>query len=229
VNWIVDNLDLIGSLTLDHLRQSIIPIVLGFVIAIPIGWAAWRFTPLRGTVLTTIGLLYTIPSLGLFALLAAIGVPLISEANLIVALTIYAVAIMTRSVADGLDSVDPATRSAAIAVGYGPWRRFWTVDLPLSGPVLLAGLRVTATSTISLATVGILIGVQNLGYLFTNGFQRRIVPEILAGVVAVVAIALIIDLLLVLAGRLAMPWVPRRSLDRRARAAERALVAEGVA
>jgi len=229
VNWIGDNLDLIWSLTVDHLRQSIIPIVLGFVIAIPVGWAAWRFTPLRGAVLTTIGLLYTIPSLGLFALLAAIGVPLISEANLIVALTIYGVAIMTRSVTDGLDSVDPATRSAAIAVGYGPWRRFWTVDLPLSGPVLLAGLRVTATSTISLATVGILIGVQNLGYLFTNGFQRRIVPEILAGVVAVVVIALIIDLLLVLIGRFAMPWVPRQSLDRRARASERALAAEGVA
>ena len=72
--------------------------------------------------------------------------------NLIIALTIYGVAIMTRSVTDGLDSVDPATRSAAIAVGFGPWRRFWTVDLPLAGPVLLAGLRVTATSTISSAS-----------------------------------------------------------------------------
>jgi osmoprotectant transport system permease protein len=229
VSWIVDNLDLIWSLTLDHLRQSIIPIVLGFVIAIPVGWLAWRFTPLRGTVLTTIGLLYTVPSLGLFALLAAVGVPLLSETNLIIALTIYGVAIMTRSVTDGLDSVDRATRSAAIAVGYGPWRRFWTVDLPLSGPVLLAGLRVTATSTISLATVGVLIGQTNLGYLFTNGFQRRIVPEILAGVIAVVVIALIVDLLLVWAGRLAMPWVPRRSLNRRERAAARALTAEGIA
>ena len=203
MTWVLDNLDLIWSLTLDHIRQSVIAIVLGFVIALPIGWAAWRSTTLRGPVLTTIGLLYTIPSLGLFALLAAAGVPLISETNLVVALTIYGVAIMTRSVTDGLESVDPATRDAAIAVGYGPWRRFWTVDLPLSGPVLLAGLRVTATSTISLATVGVLIGQSNLGYLFTNGFQRRIVPEILAGVVAVVVIALVIDMLLVLAGRLA--------------------------
>lgn len=179
--------------------------------------------------LTAIGLLYTIPSLGLFALLAALGVPYLSETNLIIALTIYGVAIMTRSVTDGLDSVDPATRSAAIAVGFGPWRRFWTVDLPLSGPVLLAGLRVTATSTIALATVGILIGVQNLGYLFTNGFQRRIVPEILAGVVAVVVIALLVDLLLVIAGRIAMPWLPRRTLTRRERSAARARLAEGVA
>ena len=73
MTWVFDNLDLIWSLTLDHLRQSVIPIVLGFVIAIPVGWAAWRYTTLRGPVLTTIGLLYTIPSLGLFALLAAAG------------------------------------------------------------------------------------------------------------------------------------------------------------
>ncbi len=225
----LDNLDLIWSLTLDHVRQSVIAIALGFVIALPIGWAAWRYTILRGPVLTAIGLLYTIPSLGLFALLAALGVPYLSETNLIIALTIYGVAIMTRSVTDGLDSVDPATRSAAIAVGFGPWRRFWTVDLPLSGPVLLAGLRVTATSTIALATVGILIGVQNLGYLFTNGFQRRIVPEILAGVVAVVVIALVIDMLLVLAGRLAMPWMPRRTQTRSERSAARARLAGGVA
>ena len=95
--------------------------------------------------------------------------------------------------------------------------------------MLLAGLRVTATSTIALATVGILIGVQNLGYLFTNGFQRRIVPEILAGVVAVVVIALLVDLLLVIAGRIAMPWMPRRTLTRRERSAARARLAEGVA
>lgn len=211
MNWVADNLDLIWELTLAHLRQSLIAIVLGFLIAVPIGWAAFRYSVLRGPTLTTVGLLYTIPSLGLFAILAAaFGIPLLSEANLIVALTIYAVAIMTRSVADGLASVDPVTREAAVAVGFGAWRRFWTVEFPLSGPVLLAGLRVTASSTISLATVGILIGVQNLGYLFTNGAQRRIMPEVLAGVVAVVLIAVVIDLLLVVTGRVLMPWNRRR-------------------
>jgi osmoprotectant transport system permease protein len=211
VSWVLDNLDLIWALSLDHLRQSLIAIVLGFVVALPIGWAAFRYTPLRGPTLTTVGLLYTIPSLGLFAVLAAaFGIPLLSEANLIVALTIYAVAIMTRSVTDGLVSVDPVTRAAAVAVGFGSWRRFWTVDFPLAGPVLLAGLRVTASSTIALATVGILIGVENLGYLFTNGSQRRIIAEVLTGVVAVVLIAVIIDLLLVVAGRALMPWNRRR-------------------
>jgi osmoprotectant transport system permease protein len=218
VSWVLDNLDLIWGLSVEHLRQSLIAIVLGFVIAIPIGWAAFRYTGLRGPTLATVGLLYTIPSLGLFAVLAAaFGIPLLSELNLIVALTIYAVAIMTRSVTDGLASVDPVTREAAVAVGFGSWRRFWTVDFPLAGPVLLAGLRVTASSTISLATVGILIGVQNLGYLFTNGSQRRIIPEVLAGVIAVVVIAVLIDLLLVAAGRVLMPWNRRRP-SRRERA-----------
>ncbi|WP_341997497.1 ABC transporter permease subunit [Microbacterium sp. LWH7-1.2] len=214
MNWVSDNLDLIWALTVDHLRQSAIAIVAGFVLSVPLGWLAFRYTPLRGTVLTLVGLLYTIPSFALFALLTLFGIPFLSELNLLVALTIYAVAIMTRSVTDGLASVDPVARSAAIAVGFGAWRRFWTVDFPLSGPVVLAGLRVTAMSTISLATVGALIGVENLGYLFTNGSQRRIIAEVFAGVVAVVVIAVIVDVLLMLAGRALMPWTRRRSTPR---------------
>lgn len=217
MSWVLDNLDLIGALTVDHLRQSAIAIVMGFAVAIPIGWLAFHYTRLRGPVLTVVGLLYTIPSLALFPLLQLLGIPFLSELNLIVALAIYAVAIMTRSVTEGLASVDPATRSAAVAVGYGTWRRFWTVDFPLAGPVILAGLRVAAVSTISLATVGALVGVQNLGYLFTNGSQRRIVAEVFAGVVAVVVVALVIDLLLVLLGRALMPWVRRTSPSRASR------------
>ncbi|MBD3940143.1 ABC transporter permease subunit [Microbacterium sp. NEAU-LLC] len=210
MSWVLDNLDLIWSLTVAHLRQSAIAVAAGFVLAVPIGWLAFRYTPLRGTLLTIVGLLYTIPSFALFPLITAfLGIPTLSEANLIVALTIYAVAIMTRSVTDGLASVDAATRSAAVAVGFGAWRRFWTVDFPLAGPVILAGLRVTAMSTISLATVGALIGVQNLGYLFTNGSQRRIVAEVFAGVVAVVVIAVLIDLVLLLLGRALLPWSRR--------------------
>lgn len=207
MSWVLDNLDLILRLSVEHLRQSAIPIVLGLVLAIPTGWLAHRYRLTRGTVLTLVGLLYTIPSLALFALLPPLlGISFLSESNLIIALTIYAVAIMTRFVCDALSSVEPSVRQAAVAVGFGAWRRFWRVDLPLAGPVVLAGLRVTAVSTISLATVGILIGVDNLGYLFTNGYQRQIVPQVLSGVVAVVVIALVIDALLVLLGRVLMPW-----------------------
>ncbi|KJL34867.1 MAG: ABC transporter permease [Microbacterium sp.] len=215
--WVGDNLGLIAGLAVSHLRQSLIAIVLGLVIAIPLGWAAWRYRLLRGWLITVTGLLYTIPSLALLIILPSVfGYSALSETNLIVALTIYAVAILVRSVVDGLQSVDPSVRQAAVALGYGGARRFFTVDLPLAGPVILAGLRVTSVSTIALATVGILVGVENLGYLFTNGLQRRITEEVLAGVVAVMVIALLIDALLVLGGRLLMPWA-RRSRTVRAR------------
>lgn len=229
MTWVLENLGMIWELTVEHLRQSALPIVFAFILSVPLGWLAWRYTAMRGITLTVVSLLYTIPSLGLFALLSAVfGINLVSqgELNLIIALTIYGVAILTRSVTDGLDAVDPVVRSSAIAVGYGPWRRFWAVDFPLAGPVILAGLRVTATSTISLATVGVLIGVQNLGYLFTNGYQRRIIAEVFAGVVTVALIAIIIDVLLVLLGRLLMPWQPRRT--RRAARPRHAAATEAV-
>ncbi|MDQ1121647.1 ABC transporter permease [Microbacterium trichothecenolyticum] len=208
MNWVGNNLELIGELTLVHLRQSIIALLVGFVISIPLGWFAWRYRLVRSSVITITGLLYTIPSLALLILFPVVTgwYSIVSETNLIVALAIYAVAILVRAVADGLDSVDAGVRQASTAIGYGSFRRFWAVEFPLAGPVVLAGLRVTSASTIALATVGILVGIQNLGYLFTNGLQRRIIPEVFAGVIAVVVLALVIDLLLVFAGRLLMPW-----------------------
>ena len=219
MTWVVNNLDLILQLTLQHLRLSIIPIVLGFIIALPLGWVAYRYRLTRGLVLTLVGLLYTIPSLALFVILPPLlGIGFLSEANVLIALTIYAVAIMARSVAEALASVDQGVKQAATAMGYSSWGRFWTVDFPLAGPVLLAGLRVVAVSTVSLLTVGIVVGVQSLGYLFTNGFQRGIVEQVLAGVVMVVLIALVFDGLLVLLGRWLMPWArldrsPRRAVE----------------
>ena len=213
MGWALDNLPLIGSLAVDHLRQSVIAIVGAFLLSLPLGWAAWRYRRARAILLTASGLLYTIPSLALLLILPLVaGFPATSETNLILALILYAIAIMVRAVTEGLDSVDPAVREAATAVGYGGGRRFWTVDLPLAGPVILAGVRVAAVSTISLATVGILVGVTNLGYLFTNGLQRRIIAEILAGLIAVALVALLVDALLVIARRVLLPWERRARL-----------------
>lgn len=221
MTWIIDNLGLIWQLTLVHLQQSVIAIIVSFVLSVPLGWVAWRYRLVRGTLITLTGLLYTIPSLALLILLPAVfGYSILSESNLIIALIIYGVALLVRAVADGLDSVDADTRLAATAMGYGAFRRFWAVDFPLAGPVILAGLRVMAVSTIALATVGILVGVTNLGYLFTNGLQRRIIEEVFSGVVAVVLLALVIDGLLVLLGRVLLPWARRpRRISRRARLA----------
>ncbi|MFK4789167.1 ABC transporter permease [Microbacterium sp. ZW T5_56] len=216
MTWVIDNLGLIWSLTLEHVAQCAVPILLGFLLALPVGWVAHRYTRVRGVVLSLVGVLYAIPSFGLFAVLSSLfGIEYLSPTNLVVALTIYAVALMTRSVADAFDSVDDDARQAATAIGYSRVRRFFTVELPLAGPVLLAGLRVATVSTVALATVGILIGVENLGYLFTNGSQRRIVAEVLAGVVAVGLMAWVFDLILVGLGRLLLPW--NRSAPRVAR------------
>lgn len=207
MTWLLDNLELIGRLTGEHLRLSAIPIVLGFVLSIPLGWVAYRYRLTRGLILTLVGLLYTIPSLALFVLLPAIiGTPFLSEANVVIALTIYAVAIMSRSVADALGSVDPDVKQAATAIGYSSFRRFWAVDFPLAGPVVLAGLRVVAVSTVSLLTIGAAIGIDTLGYLFTNGYQRGIIVSVLTGVVVTVVFALVLDRVLVVIGRALMPW-----------------------
>jgi osmoprotectant transport system permease protein len=210
MTWVLANLGLIWERTLDHVVLSLPPIALCFVIAVPLGWLARRYTLSRGVILTGAGLLYAVPSLPLFFVLpAVIGTGLRSPLNVIIALTLYGVALMVRVVHDGLESVDADVRQSATAVGYSTWSRFWQVELPLAGPVLLAGMRVVAVSTVSLVTVGAVIGVQSLGSLFTDGFQRGIQAEIVAGLVATVALALVCDGALVLAGRLLMPWTRR--------------------
>ena len=121
MTWVLNNLGLIGELTVAHLRQSLIALVVGFVLSVPLGWVAWRYRLVRSSVITITGLLYTIPSLALLILMPVITgwYSIVSETNLIVALAIYAVAILVRAVADGLDSVDAGVRQASTALGYG--------------------------------------------------------------------------------------------------------------
>ena len=207
MNWTFDNLDVIREYTLNHARLAILPIIVSFVLAIPLGWLANRTRLLRSVVITVGSLLYTIPSLPLFVILPLI-IPtrVLDDTNLVVALSIYGVAIMSRSAADALASVDRDTLDAATAVGYSTGARFFRVELPLAGPVLLAGIRVVSVSTIALVSVGVIIGSANLGYLFQNGKQRGILEEVVVGIVISLLLALIFDLALVTIGRLAMPW-----------------------
>ncbi|TFC96681.1 MULTISPECIES: ABC transporter permease subunit [Cryobacterium] len=222
MTWIWSNLDLLWDRTLDHLVLSVPPLLLSFLFAVPLGWVANRYRISRGVILTASGLLYAIPSLPLFFVIpAVVGTSLRSPLNLIIALTLYGVALMVRVVADGLASVDKDVRQSAVAVGYSGWSIFWQVELPLAAPVLLAGLRVVAVSTVSLATVGAVIGAQSLGSLFTDGFQRGIQAEIIAGIVLTVVLALLLDGALVLLGRILLPWTRLASTSRRALRAAR--------
>jgi osmoprotectant transport system permease protein len=153
------------------------------------------------------GVLYTVPSLALFVVLPGIlGTRILSEVNIVVALTIYTVALLVRTVADALAAVPGLVVAAATALGYKPVRRFIDVELPLAVPVLIAGLRVATVSNISLVSVGALIGVGGLGELFTEGFQLNFPTEIVTGIVLIMLLALIGDALLLGLGRVATPW-----------------------
>jgi osmoprotectant transport system permease protein len=207
VNWIVNNLGLIWSLTLQHLALAVPAIILSFVISVPVGWVANRYHWSRGVLLTVLGLLYAIPSLPLLVILPVfLGTDLRDSVNVVVALTLYGIALMVRTTADGLASVSEDVTQSATAVGFSAWTRFWRVDLPLAGPVLLAGMRVVTVSTVSLVTVGAVLGIKSLGLLFTDGLQRNIVAEVATGIVMTIVLALVLDFLLVLLGRLLMPW-----------------------
>lgn len=216
MNWLFANFELVAELTVNHIRLSVIPIVLGFVIAVPLGRLTLVGGLTRGTIITVMSLLYTIPSLPLFVILPAIlGTKVLSDINLIVALTIYAVAIMVRAAGDAFSSVQTDTKQAATAMGFSRWSSFWRVEFPLAGPVMLAGLRVVSVSTIALVSVGVLIGSANLGYLFTNGKARGNLEEVAVGIVASLLIALLFDVILVLLGRVLLPWSRADTTSRR--------------
>lgn len=226
MNWIFANFGLIWQLTLNHAALSAIPIVVGFVIAVPLGWIAARWKRWRSIIVAGGSLLYTIPSLPLFVILPyLLGTRITDQTNIVVALSIYAVAMMVRSASDAFAAVSADTVDSATSVGYSAWTRFWAVEFPLAGPVLLAGLRVVSASTVALVSVGALVGSTNLGFLFTDGKQRHFLEEILVGVVASLIVALVFDAALVALGRLLMPWA--RILTPRRR--ERSLVAVAVA
>jgi osmoprotectant transport system permease protein len=205
--WIPRNIDTIVELLGEHVVLSLVPVVIGLLFAVPLGWLAYRSPAARTVLIPASGLLYTIPSLALFVLLPGIlGTQIRSPINVIVALAAYTVALLVRTISDALAAVPSVVVAAATAMGFRPARRFVTVELPLAIPVLVAGLRVATVSSISLVSVGALIGVGGLGELFTDGYQRSIPSEIVTGIVLTVVLALLADALLLAAGRVATPW-----------------------
>ena len=207
MQWFLAHTDDVLRLSGLHLFQSVLPLVIGVLIALPVAQLVRSRRRIRTFVLSAGSLLYTIPSLALFVTLPAIlGTRILDLSNIIVALTIYAVALMLRVAVDAFDSVDDGVRQAAVAMGYRPLRRFLTVDLPLSVPVLIAGLRVVSVSNISMVSVGALIGVENLGYFFSDGLRRNFLTEIVVGILATLVLAFLMDLLLVGLQRVLTPW-----------------------
>ncbi|GAA2135290.1 ABC transporter permease subunit [Kitasatospora kazusensis] len=206
--WIGDHLAYLRGLALDHAVIALVPVLIGLLIAVPLGLACARFPRLYQPLSAVFNVVYALPSLAVFVVLIPYT-GLATRATVMVPLTCYALAVLLPTTVDGLRSVPDSVRQAAIAMGYGPWRRLAAVELPASVPYLVSGLRVAAVSSISLAAVGALVGRGGLGYLFIDGFQRSFPTPIVAGIVLVAALALATDLLLVLARRLLAPWAVR--------------------
>jgi len=207
MNYLLTHLDKAWALTVIHLRLSLIPVVLGLLIAVPLGAYVWRSTALRRLTTVTASIIFTIPSLALFVVLPLI-IPtrILDEANVIVALTLYTTALLVRAVPEALDNVPGQVRDAATAVGYTKLAQMLKVELPLSIPVLIAGLRVVAVTNISMVSVGSVIGIGGLGTWFTEGYQADKSDQIVAGIIAIFLLAIVVDVLILLAGRAITPW-----------------------
>lgn len=207
MSWLASHLDAVWQLGVQHAYLAGLPLLIGLAIALPLGWLASRGGWARPVLLSGSGLLYTIPSLALFVLIPLIlGTKILDPVNVLVAMTLYTVALLVRSVADGLGSVPPDVSAAATAMGYGGLARLARVDLPLAVPVIAAGLRVAAVSNVSIVSVASLIGVAQLGTLLTDGYQRAYADELLVGIGACIALALAFDLVIVAAAWVATPW-----------------------
>ena len=148
------------ALTLVHLRLSLLPVLIGLAIAVPLGVAVQRAPLARRLTTATASVVFTIPSLALFVVLPVIiGTRILDEANVVVALTAYTAALLVRAVLEALDTVPVDVRDAATAMGYAPIKRIFKVELPLSIPVMTAGLRVVMVTNIAMVSVGSVIGI----------------------------------------------------------------------
>jgi len=207
-DYLETNGETVVDALLQHIWLALVPVAIAFVLSLPLGWMVVRFGWARHPLLTASSIVYTVPSLALFLLLPGVlGTGILDPLNVVVALALYSLALLVRTTADGLASVDSQAIQAATAMGYTPLRRWFAVELPLSLPVVLAGLRVATVANISMVTVSALIGIESLGSLFTRGFQLNFyVPPIFIGLVLSVLLALVADLAIVLAQRAVTPW-----------------------
>lgn len=208
--WIVANLDDIGERTWEHVLMTVIAVGVGFVISFVLSLLIVRWRRLYGPLIGASGLLYAIPSLGLFALLIPFtGVTLLTAE---VALVSYTLLILVRNIVAGFDGVPPDVVEAALGMGYEPWQLLWRVQLPLALPTIVAGLRIATVTTVGLVAITALIGQSNLGSLIVQrGIRASFPTAIMVGALGSVLLGLLADLGFVALQRLLTPWARARS------------------
>jgi osmoprotectant transport system permease protein len=208
-SWIPSNWSEIWELTKQNAFLGIVSPLIGLAISLPLGIVAARWRWFYPPTLVTVNVVYAIPSLALFVvLIPAFG---LTDTPVIIGLTVFSLCVILPNVVAGLRGVPAPVKQAATAMGYGRLRRLITVELPLATPIIIAGLRVGVVSSVSLASVGQIIGVSSLGYLFIDGEQRDFPTEIYVGIFMVIALAVVCDLILVGIRRALTPWASGRN------------------
>ena len=197
----------LADATWQHLGITLAAVVLGLVIAFPLSLLARRVPRLEATILGVATGLYTIPSLALLPLL----VPFtgLSATTVVIGLALYALTILVRAFLEGLRSVPDEVRESATGLGYSAGRQLFRIELPLALPVVMAGLRVATVSTVALTTIGSLVAYGGLGNLIKNGVDTNFRAQLLAASVLCVVLAVLLDVLIVLAQRVLTPWTRR--------------------
>jgi osmoprotectant transport system permease protein len=209
-SYVAENWDTILRYLGEHVSLTVAAVVIGAVIALPLAVLARRVRWLGGPVLGLSSVVYTIPSLAMFALIFPFTG--LSATTVLVGLVVYSLVILVRNFLTGLQGVPDDVREAARGMGYSPVRSFWQIDLPLALPAFMAGLRIATVSTVALTTVGVLVGHGGLGQLIFGGFNANFYrAEIVTGAIGCVLLALLADLLLAGVERLLTPWARARS------------------
>jgi osmoprotectant transport system permease protein len=207
--YVRDNAETIRLAVMEHVQLTAETVLFAVAVGIPLAVLAYWWRPLTGPILTSAGVLYTIPSLSLFAFLAPVLGP--GTTTVVVILVLYALLAIVRNTLTGLTQVSADVREAATAMGYGRVKRLARVELPLALPGLLTGLRLATVSTVALLTVGGIVGHGGLGSLMLSGFRNNFYrAQIVTSAVLCVVLALVLDILLLAIGRALTPWMRRR-------------------
>jgi osmoprotectant transport system permease protein len=208
-SWIASHLEVIGGALAQHIELTVIAVGIGLLLAVPLALVGWRRRILRGPIFSITGILYTIPSLSLFALLLPFTGLTVLTAE--IGLVSYTLLILVRNIIVGLDSVAPEIREAARGMGFRPLAQTASIDIPLAIPAILAGVRIATVSTIGLVTVTALIGEGGLGSLIYDGLLRDFKTPLVVGMVLSVMLAVVADLTLAAIQRLVTPWTRARA------------------
>ena len=207
--WVVEERDQVWDAIIEHLTLTVMAMALGMVVSAILAAIALRSRFMMTPITATASLIYTLPSVALFALLAPVFGNL-SRWTAVLPLAGYTLLILVTNIVAGFQAVPQAVRDSADGMGMTPARRVWSVELPLAMPYIITGIRIAAVSTVGLVTVAAIIGQGGLGRLIFNGLRRAFWTPMTVGATLSIVLALLLDALILGLGLLLTPWERHR-------------------